>query len=131
VSQENVELIRRAFDAYTAGDIEAVLALCAEDIVITQAPEVPVGEPQQHGHEGVLEAFALWPEQWDDFRIEIQRVVADPDDYVVVSTLQSGRGKQSGVEVVGEFIFVYAFRDGLISEWRIFVDEDQALASLE
>ena len=123
-------IVRRAFEAYTAGDIETVLGLCAEDIVITQAPEVPGVPPQQRGHDGVMEAFGLWPEQWDDFRVEIERVVADPGDYVAVATRQSGRGKQSGVEVVGEFTFVFAVRDGLIAEWRIFVDERQAVAAL-
>ena len=123
-------MIRRAFEAYTAGDIDTVLSLCAEDIVITQAPEVPVGAPQQHGHAGVLEAFGLWPEQWDDFQIEVERLVADPGDYVVVTTRQSGRGKQSGIEVVGEFTFVFAVRGGKIAEWQIFVDEAAAMAAL-
>jgi ketosteroid isomerase-like protein len=128
VSEENVEVVRRAFDAYLAGDTDGVLALCDEDILITQAPEVPGVPPRQHGHAGVLEAFALWPEQWDDFQIEIERVVADPGDYVVVLTHQTGRGKESGVSVEADFYFVFKVRDGKITEWRIFVHEDEALA---
>jgi ketosteroid isomerase-like protein len=130
VSEENVALVRRAFDAYTAGDIDAVLRLCAEDIVVMQAPEVPGVPPEQHGHEGVLDAFRIWPEQWDDFEIEIQRVVADPGDYVVVRTRQTGRGKQSGVEVEADFTFVFTIAHGKIREWRIFVDESQALTAV-
>ncbi|MET0615705.1 MAG: nuclear transport factor 2 family protein [Thermoleophilaceae bacterium] len=127
----NVGLIRRAFDAYTRGDIDGVLALCADDILITQTPEVAAtGVPtEQHGHDGVLEAFGIWPNQWDDFEIEIQRIVADPGDHVVVSTLQRGRGKQSGVEVEAEFFFTFAVRDGKVAEWRIFFDEAEALAA--
>jgi ketosteroid isomerase-like protein len=131
MSEENVALIRRAFGAYFAGDIETVLALCDEDIVVTQAQEVPGVPPQQRGRAGVLEAFALWPEQWDDFHAEIERVLADPGDYVAVLTRQTGRGKQSGVEVESEFTFVFAIREGKITEWRIFVDEEQALDFLE
>jgi ketosteroid isomerase-like protein len=130
VSEENVAVVRRAFEAYWAGDIEGVLGACAEDIVITQAPEVPGVPPQQRGHDGVIEAFGLWPEQWDDFEIELERIVADPGDHVVVATRQSGRGKESGVEVVGEFTFLFTVRDGKISEWRIFVDERQAIDAL-
>ena len=128
MSEENVAIVRRAFDAYTGGDIDSVLRLCAEDIVVTQPPEVPGVSPQQHGHEGVLEAFGIWPEQWDDFEIEIERVVADPGDYVVVATRQSGRGKQSGVEVEANFTFLFTVLDHKITEWRIFVHESQALA---
>ena len=123
-------IVRQAFDAYVRGDIEGVLRLCAEDIVITQAAEVPGVPPQQRGHQGVLEAFGLWPEQWDDFRIEIERIVADPGDHVVVATRQSGRGKQSGVAVKAHFTFLFTLRDGKIAEWRIFVDEAQAVAAL-
>jgi ketosteroid isomerase-like protein len=83
--------------------------------------------PQQHGHTGVLEAFGIWPEQWDDYHIEISRIVADPGDYVVVTTQSRGRGKQSGVEVQMDFTFVLTVRDGKIVEWRIFVSEDEAL----
>lgn len=131
MSEENVATVRRAFDAYAEGDIDAILRLCAEDIVITQAQEVPWGSQHQHGHEGVIEAFGIWPEQWDDFEIEIERIVADPDDHVVVATRQSGRGKQSGVDVEMDFTFLFTVRHGKIAEWRIFVQESQALAALE
>jgi ketosteroid isomerase-like protein len=131
MSQHNVDLIVQAFEAYDRDDIDAVLALCAEDIRIVQAPEVVATgvPPEQHGHDGVLEAFGIWPNQWDDFRIEIQRIVAHPGDHVVVATLQRGRGKQSGVEVEAEFMFTFALRDGKIAEWRIFTDERDALAA--
>ena len=126
-----MEVVRRAFDAYWRGDMDGVLALCADDILITQAAEVvATGVPaEQHGHDGVLEAFGIWPNQWDDFEVEIQRIVADPGDHVVVHTLQRGRGRQSRVEVEAEFFFTFAVRDGLIAEWRIFVDEAEALAA--
>jgi ketosteroid isomerase-like protein len=127
MSRENVEIVRRGFDAFTRGDIEEVMRLCDEDILITQAPEIPGASPQQRGHQGVLEAFAIWPDQWDDYRVEIRRILADPGDHVVVATRQSGRGKQSGVEVEAEFTFLFTVRHEKITEWRIFVRESQAL----
>jgi ketosteroid isomerase-like protein len=130
MSQQNVDIIRRAFAAYPAGDIDGVLRLCSEDIVIMQAPEVPGVPPELRGHDGVLEAFGLWPAQWDDYRVRIERVVADPGDYVAVATRQSGRGKQSGVEVEAEFTFLFAIREEKIAEWRIFVRESQDLAAV-
>jgi ketosteroid isomerase-like protein len=127
MSEENVAIIRRAFDAYTRGDIDAVLELCSDDILVTQAEEVPGVAPQQRGHAGVLEAFGIWPEQWDDFQVEIKEILADPGDQVVVATRQRGRGKQSGVEVEADFTFLFSIRDEKIAEWRIFVRESQAL----
>jgi ketosteroid isomerase-like protein len=126
MSQENVEIVRHAFEAFTRGDIDGVLRLCDEDIRITQPQELPGVSRQQRGHTGVLEAFRIWPEQWDDYRIEILRM-ADSDDYVVVTSRTGGRGKQSGVEVEMDFSFVFAVRDEKIVEMKIFMREDQAL----
>jgi ketosteroid isomerase-like protein len=127
MSQENVDVVLSAFAAFIRGDTDAVLQLAAEDIVITQPPELPGASRHQYGHSGVLEAFAIWPEQWDEYRIGPPRVVADPGEYVIVASRSAGRGKQSGVEVEMEFAYVFTVREGKIAEWQIFVSEDQAL----
>jgi uncharacterized protein len=121
-----VEIVQSAFDAWDRGDTDAILDVCDEDIVVIQAAELP-GVPRiQNGHAGVLEAFALWPGYWDDFRIEILRTVA-LGEQVVVTTDQSGRSKETGIEVTAQFTFLFTFRDGKITEWRIFVRESEAL----
>ena len=88
--------------------------------------ELPGVPPRQRGHRGVIEAFRIWPEQWDDYRIEILRI-ADSRDQVVVTTRTAGRGKQSGIDVEMEFSFVFTVRNAKITEMRIFMREDQAL----
>jgi ketosteroid isomerase-like protein len=129
MSQENVEIVRKVFAAFDRDDIEAVLRLCDEGIVITQPAEgARLGiNLQQRGHEGVLEAFAIWPEQWDDFRIEVLGLTAAPADKVIANIRTLGRGKQSGVEVDMGFSFVFTVRDERIIEWQMFLREDQAL----
>jgi ketosteroid isomerase-like protein len=126
MSQENEEIVRNAFDAFSRDDIEGVLRLCHENIVITQPPELPGASPEQRGHGGVLEAFEIWPEQWDDYRIEILRM-ADHGDHVLVTTRQRGRGKQSGIQVEMEIMFVFTVQNEKIVEMKIFMREDQAL----
>jgi ketosteroid isomerase-like protein len=126
MSQDNLELVRDAFEAFSRNDMDGVLGLCDEGIVVTQPPEVPGISPQQHGHRGVLEAFEIWPEQWDDFRIEILRENA-AGDHVVVTARTSGRGKQSGVDVEMDFSFLFTVRDEKIVEMKIFIREEQAL----
>jgi ketosteroid isomerase-like protein len=127
MSQENVELIRSALAAGDRRDMDAVLRLCDEDIVITQPPELPGAPAEQHGHRGVLEAFAIWPEQWDDYRVELLRIADAPPNKVIATMRTRGRGRQSGVEVEMDFSFVFTVRDARISEWRLFVREDEAL----
>jgi ketosteroid isomerase-like protein len=127
LSEQNVEIVRSGLAAFEKGDIEAVLRVCAEDIVITQPPELPGVAAEQHGHQGVLEALAAWPEQWDDYQIETLRICAAPGDKVFVTQRTRGRGKQSGVDVEMDFSFVFAVSGGEIREWRLFIQEDHAL----
>ena len=74
-----------------------------------------------------MEALAIWPEQWDDYRIEVLKISGAPGGKVFVTTRTRGRGKQSGVEVDMDFSFVFTVREAKISEWRLFVQEEQAL----
>jgi uncharacterized protein len=127
MSEENVEIVRNAFAAFERGDLEGVLRVCDEDIVITQPPDLPGVSPEQRGHRGVLDALAIWPEQWDEYRIELLRVDPAPGGRVFVAQRSSGRGKQSGVEVEMDFTFVFTIREGKISEWRLFMQEEQAI----
>jgi ketosteroid isomerase-like protein len=124
-----VEVVLAAFQAFENGDMEGVLRLCDETIEITQPAELPGVTPRQHGHAGVLEAFAIWPEQWDDYRIDILRV-ADIGDHVLVTTLQSGMGKGSGVRVETRFSFLFSVRGGKITQWRMFMQEVEALEAV-
>ena len=122
-----MEIVRNAFAAYERGDMDAMLRLADEDIVITQVSDVPGIPAQQHGHRGVLEAFAVWPEQWEDFRVELLRIAAAPAGKVIATVRNRGRGKQSGVEVDMEFSFVFTIRDAKITEWQLLVREADAL----
>jgi ketosteroid isomerase-like protein len=128
MSQENVEIVRQAFGAFGRGDTEGLLRVCDEKIVITQPAELlDAPSTKMYGHTGVLEALAIWPEQWDDYRVETLEVLADPADHVVVATRQSGRGRHSGIKVEMEFTFLFSVRDGKINEWRLFLQEAEAL----
>jgi ketosteroid isomerase-like protein len=125
MSQENVEIVRAAFDAYSRGDMGSALRLVDPEIVVKQPPEMP-DAMTHHGHAGVMEAIAVWPEQWDDYELEIVQIV-DADEQVVVKIHQRGRGRGSGVEVEDEIWFVLGFRNGKIADWRMFGAEREAL----
>ncbi len=129
MSQENVEIVQSAFDAWDRGDRDAILAVCDEDIVVIQAAELPGVPALQNGHAGVLEAFALWPGYWDGYWIEIVRA-RDLGEQVLVTTDQGGRSKETGIEVTAQFTFLFTLREGKITEWRIFLRESDALEAV-
>ena len=129
MSQANVEVVQAALDAFMQSDNEGVLSLCDENIEITQAVGFAGIPDKLHGHAGVLEAFDLWAEQWDDYQTEILRV-ADLGDYVMVAQMVRGRGKGSGVQVEMPLPLLFSVRTGKISEWHMFASEKEALKAV-
>ena len=124
-----MEIVQAAFSAFEKGDIQGVLDLCDKNIEITQAAEFFGSARHQYGHAGVLEAIAIWPEQWDDYHIEVVRL-DDIGDRVLAVTTNRGRGKASGVQVESPFTFLFTLREGKLTEWRFFMQEEQALKAL-
>ncbi len=106
-----------------------MLHACDEHVEITQPAELLGVTRHQYGHKGVREAFGIWPEQWNEFHLDVLRVV-DVGDRVLVTTTQHGRGKDSGVAVEMPFSFVFAVRGAKIVEWSIFTREDDALKAV-
>ena len=128
MSQENLELVQAAFDAYSRGDEPALLELVAADVVITQFPE-QVDVRDYHGHEGFRQVMTEWIGSWDDRSIEILGA-RELGGLVLATARQRGRGIASGAPMDAEATFVFTVRDGLIARWQMFSSEEQALEAV-
>jgi ketosteroid isomerase-like protein len=99
VSPENVALVRRSWEAWERGDMEAIFAFYDPDIVWDQFPFWE-GELASlyRGHDGIRQLFREWLEAFEGFYAHAEDFI-DAGDAVVVPCRQGGRGKQSGAEV--------------------------------
>jgi ketosteroid isomerase-like protein len=129
MSRQNVEVVRKGFDAYQQGDWEGVVRDADPDIEVVQPPDFPDAR-SYHGHSGLVEVLRWWPSQWERFHVELTEVLDANDDHVVWVTRQRGRGKGGGVEVVGEVAFVSTFRDGKTIRIEMFQTRQEALATV-
>ena len=129
MSQENVDLARRSFEAIQRGDFALAQSLLAPDAVIVQPPEVPDAKSYE-GPDAIRQGWEDWPRQWEDFRIELVEVIDVDDDTLVSVTRQQGRGRDSGIEMSFEVYFVTRGRDGLIAIMEMFFSRDQALKAV-
>lgn len=119
MSQENVEIVRRNFESFQAGmergDPGApwdagINAVDAEWIV----PEGLEGRTVWVGREGFVEFIRTWTEQFDDWSLQVERLIDTGDDRVVALTRQSATGKESGVPVELNLGMVYELKDGRV-----------------
>ena len=131
MSQENLEIARRAFEAFKEGlardepgagfDSEWVAADCEW----LPFPDFP-GPESYRGRDGFLEFMHIWTEDFADWSIEIERMIEAPGDRVVAMVHQSGTGKGSGVPVESHFGAVYELEAGQVIRIRNFADPTEA-----
>ncbi|MGI9020103.1 MAG: nuclear transport factor 2 family protein [Solirubrobacterales bacterium] len=114
MSQENVEIVRRAYECFNEGDVEGVLELCDKGFEFRDLPELP-GSGVYVGHE----AFRGWVNQvtdaFDGLHFDVGELI-DAGDSVVVVTDGAGRGKSSGALVEMHFSAVWRLQNGRLIE---------------
>lgn len=126
MSQEDVELVRRAFEAHSTGGIEAVLPFYASDIVFFFDPEW-LEDAAYRGHDGMRKSEAIWVNNFDDFAWQVHEI-RDLGDRVLVLAEMTGRAKGSGVSVRQPTGLIGScFRDGTIGEVHSFITWQRAL----
>ena len=124
---ENVDLVREGLGAFLRGDVERALSFAHPEIVSFRAPPLP--DPQTyHGTAGLLEMYADWTRDFDEFEMEPIEF-SEIGDSVVVEIINRGTGRASGVEVVGRFWFVYTVNGGRVVRQDAFASRDQAITA--
>jgi uncharacterized protein len=126
MSEENVEIVVRGFDAFARGDLGAIKDALDPQVEIVTEPDMPDQEVLR-GHEGFATYMEDIAERWDDFRIDIDEIV-DAGDEVVVIGSQCGVGKRSGIELdEWPFAGVYEIEAGRVTRVRLFHSRAEAL----
>ena len=98
MSQENVEVVRRLWQAAERRDNEAVFALYDPDIVWDTRADDQIAGGLYRGHEGVRQFFRAWLDSFGAFHTQAETFI-EVGEKVLVGYRISGRGKESGVEV--------------------------------
>jgi ketosteroid isomerase-like protein len=127
MSQENVEIVRRSFDAFNRRDLEAVLDCWSDDIDYRAVEGAPDDHGPIHGKDALRAYAEDWLETFDDFRQEPLELIDPSEDKVVVVLRVSGRAKLSGVETNLTYAALYTIRGGKIARGREFWTRDEAL----
>jgi len=127
-ASRNVELVRRAFARWNAGDHEAPLDEIHPDAEVrTVIGGAFSGEPFR-GHEGVREWLIGLDENFDRWEIAIGRILEHGDVVVLLGDIRA-RGRGSGVELDQAVGWMIRFRDGKFSRMQPFFTHEEALAA--
>ncbi len=126
MSQENVEIVRRLYDAFNAGDLEATLDLTAPENEFHPSGIFMDTERTYRGREGYSEFWHTFREAWETITVNVERIEDLGEQVLVLGTFH-GRGHGSGVGVTREAAWLVTLRDGLFAQSRTFVSWAEAL----
>ena len=125
MSQENVEVVKRAVAAINQRDIDGYLACCTEDVrLVTPVADVAGA---YDGPNGIRRFFTDITDASPDFKIGIESLEAVGPDRVLGFMSITGTGRASGIPIESPTGNLYDLANGKIKRIRIFFDREQAL----
>jgi ketosteroid isomerase-like protein len=129
VSEANVEIVRREFQAFNDRDFATLESSLCEDVVM----RLIGGFADLQGAEfrGRDAYLGLGREMISmlDGRADIE-TISEVDDQVVTVSVGMGSGSTSGIPLTLRFGTVYSFRDGRISAIDNYYNPDEALKAV-
>jgi ketosteroid isomerase-like protein len=126
MSAENVEIVRRMYEAFHAGDIGGALAFFDPGVIFDASIRVDGGVG--HGREELAAMAADWVGGWERWRETIEDM-HDFGDQVCVVTTQRGRGKGSGIELEDRYVTLYEIEGDRINKLTLYKTTADALAA--
>jgi ketosteroid isomerase-like protein len=124
MSEENVEIVRRVYDALDEGDLPRVLEE-AEPEFEWMPPEQDM-QGQVQGPESLRRFLEDQNEAFEDFRVEAEEL-KDHGDQVLALIRVRGRGRASGVKFDIRAATLWTFRGGRLIRGQVFPERGKAL----
>jgi ketosteroid isomerase-like protein len=124
MSKENVEIVRRSFEAFNRGDFDAAFEDFAPDFELdfSRAIGIDRGTYNLAQFRRRNEELA---EMWESNRLGADELI-DAGELVVVPWTSRLRGRD-GIEVQARGTWLCTFRDGLVVRIRLYQDKREAL----
>jgi ketosteroid isomerase-like protein len=126
MSEENVEIVRRAYAALAEEGVEAMLAFTDPQFEMTTPPSLASEPDIYRGHDGVRRWFDSFNDGLEGVYLEGQEFTASADQVLVV-TLLRGTGRSTGIEVEQQAFLLWTLRDGLVVRGDVFAERGPAL----
>jgi ketosteroid isomerase-like protein len=125
MSQENVEIVRSAIEAFNRDGVEAALAYLDTEVEWLGPPEW-LEDRLYKGHEGIRSLALQWTENFDEYRLDAEQVI-DAGDEVVALIFARGRIKGSAVPIEQMVSYLWQVRNGKGVRVQVYFSWDQGL----
>ncbi len=121
MSEQSVEVVKGIYDAFTQGDVPAVLGAFAPDIEWYEAEGMPYGGLHRGPDAVAQNVFGPIAEDVDGFAVTPEELIGS-DGTVAAVVRYTGTGKTTGKALDVPVVHVWDVRDGRITRFRQFID---------
>ena len=128
MSQENVEIVRRAHEALNAGNIDELVTFCHDDFQLDMSDRV-FNPATYQGHDGIRQFYSEVQEVWERYVWEPEEML-DEGDVVVALLRTEGKGRGSGVEIDRKTAMIWTLRGGKALWLRFYREPERALEAV-
>jgi ketosteroid isomerase-like protein len=130
MSQADVEVVRRIYEAVARRDTATVLALYDPEVELdgSRLPESGLSGKQHplRGHEGLRSLHREWNQEWSSAEDHCDELI-DAGEHVVSIVTRRGRGRTSGVDVNTRRAGVWTISEGKVVRTVWFPSVGEAL----
>jgi ketosteroid isomerase-like protein len=99
VPEENVELVRRGFEAFAREGWRALVPFLHPEFEAITSPDVAMEPDTYRGAEGLRRYFESFEDAMEDIRFVTEGEFIGAEDKVVVPFRLAARGRETGIEV--------------------------------
>jgi uncharacterized protein len=124
---ERRALVRDAYEAFSRGDLDAVVELLDPDVELHPPPDSTDPEPR-HGREAVRQYLS--PNLFASQAAKPEEII-DRGERVLVVARVIARGTGSGIEIEDTAFHLWTLREERAVRFEVFLNREQALTALE
>src|SRR5437588_2145784 len=131
MSNQNVEIVRKAFLATASGDPAAALSFY--DPAVEWDMSGVIGWPERRvyrGREDVLAFLQAWADTWQDWHFDVDEVCAAGGEQAFAAIHEWGIGAGSGANVDQHRYFALTLRGGRAVRVHMFSERSDALKAV-
>jgi ketosteroid isomerase-like protein len=125
MSEQNVEIVRSAYERLNRGDVEAFVELCDDDFLMDMSERV-FNPDTYRGHDGIRRFYEGVRDVWASYHWSIEETHIAGESVVALLHCR-GQGRGGGPPVDWRPAWLWTFRRGRPVSIRLYRDQAQAL----